>query len=118
MFQKLFASVILTGFMGAAVLMAHDPSQHKGTPTKGEVVSIAGDRIQVKTDKGMKTVILNDKTTFERGKAKASPSDFKKGDRVAILGTTLASGEIVAREVLLDSALPTSDQKHNPAHKH
>lgn len=118
MFQKLFASVILTGFMGAAVLMAHDPSQHKGTPTKGEVVSIAGDRIQVKTDKGMKTVILNDKTTFERGKAKASPSDFKKGDRVAILGTTLASGEIVAREVLLDSAVPTSDQKHNPAHKH
>ncbi|MFZ5928191.1 MAG: DUF5666 domain-containing protein [Acidobacteriota bacterium] len=118
MFQKLFASVILTGFMGAAVLMAHDPSQHKGTPTKGEVVSIAGDRIQVKTDKGMKTVILNDKTMFERGKAKASPSDFKKGDRVAILGTTLASGEIVAREVLLDSAVPTSDQKHDPAHKH
>lgn len=118
MFQKLLATLILTGFMGAAVLMGHDPSQHKGTPTKGEVVSIAGDRIQVKTDKGMKTIILNDKTTFERGKAKASLSDFKKGDRVAILGTTLASGEIVAREVLLDSAAPASGQKHDQAHKH
>ncbi len=50
MFQKLFATLILTWFMGTAVLAAHDPSQHKGTPTKGEVVSIAGDRIEVKTD--------------------------------------------------------------------
>lgn len=118
MFQKLLATSILTGFMGAAVLMAHDPSQHKGTPTKGEVVSITGDRIQVKTEKGMKTIILNDKTTFERGKAKASLSDFKKGDRVAILGTTLTSGEIVAREVLLDSAVAASGQKHDQGHKH
>ena len=118
MFQKLFATLILTGFMGAAVLMAHDPSEHKGTSTKGEVVAIAGDRIQVKTDKGVKTVTLNDKTTFERGKAKVSLSDFKKGDRVAILGTTLASGEIVAREVLLVSPVPASGQKHDQAHKH
>jgi len=118
MFQKLFATLLLTGFMGAAVLMAHDPSQHKGTATKGEVVSIAGDRIQVKTDKGMKTITLNDKTTFERGKAKASLSDFKKGDRVAIFGTTLASGEIVAKEVLLDAGAPTAAPKHDQAHKH
>ncbi|MEZ5398773.1 MAG: DUF5666 domain-containing protein [Bryobacteraceae bacterium] len=118
MFQKLFGALILAGFVGAVVLMAHDPSQHKGTPTKGEVVSIAGDRIQVKTDKGMKTVTLNGKTTFERGKAKASLSDFKKGDRVDIRGTTLASGEIVATEVLLDATVPMSGKTHDQGHKH
>ncbi len=118
MFQKLFAALILAGFMGTAVLVAHDPSQHKGTPTRGEVVSVAGDRIEVKTDKGVKTITVTDKTTFERGKVKAFLSDFKKGDRVAILGTTLASGEIVAKEVLLDSTAPASGQKHDHAHKH
>jgi len=118
MFRKLFATLVLTGFVGAAVVMAHDPSQHKGTPTKGEVLSIAGDRIEVKTDKGVKTIALNDKTTFERGKVKASLSDFKKGDRVAILGTTLASGEIIAKEVLLDTSAPAAGQKRDQGHKH
>lgn len=118
MFQKLFATLILTGFMGTAVLSAHDSNQHKGTPTKGQVVSIAGDRIEVKTDKGVKRITLNDKTTFERGKAKASLLDFKKGDRVAILGTSLASGEIVAKEVLLDTGTATHGQKRDQAHKH
>lgn len=118
MFHKLFAMLILTGFMGAAVVMAHDPSQHKGTPTKGEVLSIADDRIEVKTDKGVKTITVNDKTTFERGKTKASLSDFKKGDRVAVLGTTLASGEFIAKEVLLDNSAPAAAPKHDPSHKH
>ncbi len=118
MLKKLLATLMLTGFMGVAVMMAHDPSQHKGTPTKGEVVSIAGERIELKTDKGVKTIALNDKTTFERGKAKASLSDFKKGDRVAIMGTTLASGEIVAREVLLDTGAAAPGKKRAQAHPH
>jgi len=118
MFPKLFATLILTGFIGTTAMLAHDPSQHKGTPTKGEVLSVAGDRIEVKTDKGVKTITLNDKTTFERGKAKASVSDCKKGDRVAVLGTTLASGEIVAKEVLLASGAPATGQKHDQSHKH
>jgi len=118
MFQKLFATLLLTGFMGTAVLMAHDPSQHKGTPTKGEVMSVAGDRIEVKTDKGVKTITVTDKTTFERGKVKASLSEFRKGDRVAIFGTTLASGEIVAKEVLLETGAPTAAPKHEQGHKH
>lgn len=118
MLQKQFATLILTCIMGAGVSMAHDPSQHKGTPTKGEILSISGGKIQVKTEAGVKTVSVNEKTTFERGKAKTSLSDFKKGDRVAIMGTTLATGEIVAREVLLDAGASTPSDKHEPAHKH
>lgn len=118
MFRKLFATLILTGLVGTAVMMAHDPSKHKGTPTKGEVLSIAGARIELKTDKGVKTVSLNEKTTYERGKAKASLAGFKKGDRVAIFGTTLASGEIVAKEILLDSSAPSVAPKHDQGHKH
>jgi uncharacterized NAD-dependent epimerase/dehydratase family protein len=118
MLQKLFATLILTGFMGATVVLAHDPSQHKGKPTKGVVQSIAGDRIELKMDKGVKTVSLNEKTTYERGKVKAALSDFKKGDRVAVFGTALASGEIVAKEILLDASAPTAAPKHDQSHKH
>lgn len=118
MFHKLLATLILTGFMGAAVVWAHDPSQHKGTPTKGEVLSIAADRIEVKTDKGVKAITVNGKTTFERGKTKTSLSGFKKGDRVAVFGTTLASGEIIAKEVLLDNSAPAAAPKHGPNQKH
>ena len=118
MFSRLFTTLILTGIFGAAVIMAHDPSQHKGTPTKGEVLSIAGNRIELKTEKGVKTVALDEKVAYERGKAKASLSDFKKGDRVAIFGTTLASGEIVAKEVFLDAGATTAGPKHDQAHKH
>ncbi len=118
MFHKLFATLILTGFMGAAVVTAHDPSQHRGTPTKGEVLSIAADRIEVKTDKGVETITVNGKTTFERGKTKTSLSGFKKGDRVAVFGTTLASGEFIAKEVLLDNSAPAAAVKHGPSQKH
>jgi hypothetical protein len=118
MFRRVFTTLILTGAVAMAVMMAHDPSQHKGTATKGEVLSIVGSRMDLKTDKGVKTVALDEKTKFERGNAKASLSDFKKGDRVAILGTTLASGEIVAKEVLLDVGAPTAAPKHDQGHKH
>lgn len=118
MFQKLIAMLILTGIMGAAIVSAHDPSQHKGTPTKGEVLSIANDRIELKTDKGVKTITVNGKTTFERGKTKASLSGFKRGDRVTVFGTTLASGEFVAKEVLLDNTAPATAPEHDPSHKH
>jgi hypothetical protein len=102
MFSRLFTTLILTGIFGTAVIMAHDPSQHKGTPTKGEVLSIAGSRIELKTEKGVKTVALDDKTAYERG----------------IFGTTLASGEIVAKEVFLDAGATTAAPKHDQAHKH
>jgi len=117
MFRRLFTTLILTGTVGTAIMLAHDPSQHKGATTKGEVLSIAGARMGLKTDKGVKTVALDGKTRFERGKTKASLSDFKKGDRVAIFGTTLASGEIVAKEVLLDSDAPTAVPKHDQDHR-
>ncbi len=118
MFHKLFATLVLTSLVGAIAVMAHDPSQHKGTPTKGEVLSIANDRIEVKTDKGVKTITVNGKTTFERGKTKASLSGFKKGDRVAVFGTMLASGEFIAKEVLLDNSAPAAAPKHDPSPKH
>ena len=99
--SKTAALSLFLGMLMPFVAGAHDPSKHKGKPTKGEVVSVANDRIEVKTATGTKTFTLTDKTKFERGEQAATRADLKKGDPVTVFGTTLASGEVVAREVLV-----------------
>ena len=99
--RRSFLTLLCAGFFATFVAGAHDPAKHKGKPTRGEVVSVAGDRIELKTAGGMKTVTITDKTRFERGDQPAARSDVKIGDHLTVYGTTLATGELVAREVLL-----------------
>ena len=107
-----------------SAVRAHDPSQHKGKGVQGEIVSIENDRIELKTSKGTKIVKLNDKTKLEHGNQKMAKEDLKKGNQVKVIGTTLASCEIVAREVLMvgpdnHSAHKAGTTKQNdPVHKH
>jgi hypothetical protein len=93
---------------------AHDASKHKGKATQGEVLSVSGDRIELKTATGTKTVTLTDQTKFEHGNKTMTREDLKKGDQVKVVGTTLASGEIVAREVLM--AGPEAQHTHTDSH--
>ena len=98
---------LLAAALAAPMLVtAHDPSQHKGKATQGEVVSVARDRLELKTAAGMKTVIFNDKTKVERGNQTITTADLKKGDQVLVYGTTLATGELVSREILIGKADP------------
>lgn len=46
---------------------AHEGMQHKGKPVEGEVVTIASDRLTLKTEAGTVIVVLDDKTKLERG---------------------------------------------------
>jgi hypothetical protein len=102
MLRKAFGAVVLAGFLATAgTLLAHDKSLHRGRPTEGQVVSVVGDRIDLKTPQGIKKVELTGKTMFERGDKAATRADLKKGEQVTVFGTTLATGEIVANEVLL-----------------
>jgi len=93
----LFLSLLITPL----ALPAHDPSQHKGRATTGEIASMAPDRLELKTATGVKTVTFNDKTKVERGDQVVRPSDLKKGDQVMVYGTTLATGELVSKEILI-----------------
>lgn len=102
--KRLFVTLLLVGLATAAVLRAHDPSKHKGRATKGEIVAVSEDRFDLKTDKGTTKVLLTEKPKIERGNAAGSIADLKQGQQVTVFGTTLASGEIVAREIVVGGA--------------
>ena len=112
--KRLFVTLLLMGLATTAVLDAHDPSKHKGRPTKGEIVSISEDRLELKTDKGTTKVLLTEKPSIERGDTKGSVTDLKKGQQVTVFGTTLASGEVVAREIVVGGA-DTHKGAHPPS---
>ena len=114
--RKTFTMVLFVLLMVPFALQAHEPSKHKGKPIKGEVVSLAGDRFEVKTANGTKTVAIVDGTKFERGDEPAAKADLRKGEHVTVVGTTLASGEFAAREVLIEEAESHGADKHG--HKH
>ena len=98
-----FSSTLLAAalLLAPLALRAHDPSQHKGKATTGEVVSIGADRFELKTAAGVKTVTMSDKTKIERGDHNLHTTDVKKGDQVMVYGTTLATGELVSKEILI-----------------
>lgn len=97
---------------------AHDPSQHKEKGVQGKIVSIADDRIELKTSAGAKTVTISDKTKVERGSNQVTKADLKKGDQITVFGTKLATGELVAREILLGTPERHVGHEGKADHKH
>jgi len=94
------AVVLLAGGLSAA----HEQSLHKGRPTAGEVVSVSKDGLVMQTAKGNVSVTLSDSTTVERGDEKVLRDAIHAGDHVSVFGTTLATGELVAREIVIGSS--------------
>lgn len=107
-----------------ATVMAHDPSKHKGKSTDGEVVSISGDRFELKTAAATVPVTFSSKTKFEHGDATVDKTHLTKGQKVKVFGTKLPSGDLVAKEVLLGVSETTdhhsTEKGKKPAgeHKH
>ena len=103
--NRLFLTTLLIlGLIGPPLVKAHEPSKHKGKATEGEIVSLAGDRFEMKTATGNVTVTFSDKTKFEHGDQAATKDHLKKGEHVSVIGTKLPTGELVAREVLLGAS--------------
>jgi len=103
--RYLFATIL-----AISLLSAHDASLHKGKATTGEVVSVSGDKMEMKTSAGPLTVMLNDKTKYEHGAKTVTRSHLQKGEQVSVFGTKLPTGELVAREVLIGA--PNSHATH------
>jgi len=87
--------------LAASLSGAHQQSLHKGRPTEGEVVSVSKDGLVMQTPKGRVSVTLSDSTTVERGDEVVARDAIHTGDHVSVFGTTLATGEVVAREILI-----------------
>lgn len=117
-YRKLSSILLFLALLIPSIVRAHDPSKHKGKGTKGEIVSIANDRIELKTSGGAKTITITHKTTFERGSEKVSKAELKNGDQVTVFATKLATGELVAQEVLLASPESHEGHKEKSDHKH
>src|SRR5262245_52865725 len=109
--RYLFSTILAIALLAPSLANAHDPSLHKGKATAGEIVSVSGDKIELKTAAGPVTVSLNDKTKYEHGNQAVDKSHLQKGERVSVFGTKLATGELVAREVVIGAA-PDSHAKH------
>jgi hypothetical protein len=80
---------------------AHDQSLHKGKATQGEIVSAEPNGLVIKTEDGDKKVTLGEKTKIEVGESRGTREDLKGGARVAVFGTKLPGGEIVAKEIVI-----------------
>lgn len=113
MHRRSFVRFGMTGVFGAGLVLAHGPEKHKGRPWKGEVVSVSKEQFTLQTGKGPRTVAVNKETKLERGDEPARYSELRKGARVTVFGTILASGEkMVAREILLGELKPRHHHDH------
>ena len=92
-----------------AITLAHGDNDHvRGTVTQ---ISAQGITIQT-TAKAARTLALNDKTTFEKSRHKATLADLKIGDRVVV---DVPKGTNEARVVQFGAA-PKAPAK--AAHEH
>jgi len=113
-----FSAIIivpLAALLAVTTAIAHDASLHKGKPTDGEIVSIAGEKMQIKAATGPLTVVLSNKTKYEHGNQTVTKSHLKAGEHVSVFGTKLPTGELVASEVLIGA--PAADAHHDAHHK-
>lgn len=97
----------------AFVLSGHDADQHKGTPTEGEIASVAADSFQMTTARGTVKVSFNRETTFEHGDEAVDKSHLMKGEKISVFGTKLPSGEIVAKEVVMSATDEGAAEHHH-----
>ena len=87
--------------LASASLWAHDSRLHQSNATTGDVVAVADQSFDLKTAKGNVKVTFDAKTKFEEGGAPVDKNHLIKGGHVGVIGTKLATGELVAKEVLL-----------------
>ena len=81
------------------------------------MISVTGDRFELKTATGTVPVTFSTKTKFEHGEATVDKTHLAKGQKVKVFGTKLPSGDLVAKEVLLGVSESTDHQKSEKGKK-
>ena len=111
--RTLLAVALVAICLATPSASAHDQSLHKGKPTEGEIISVAPDYFVLKAVDGEKKVATSQITSIEIGDAKGSLSDLKSGARVAVFGTKLPGGRIVAKEIIVQRDGPHHENGGN-----
>lgn len=116
--RKLQTTLLFAGLMTGSLLFAHDEKLHTGNATQGEIVSIAGNNMVMKTASGNMKVTLSKDTKYEMGDQAVDLNHFKKGDKVSVIGTKLASGELAAKEMMMTMEPAKGASQSGGDHKH
>jgi hypothetical protein len=109
MFRTYIFSAALVAILAFPVVTrAHGGHVHK---VMGTVTAHENNQLQVRTQDGKAvTIVLNDKTTVLRGKAKLDLTALKAGERVVVdIGDGKAP--VTAREVKLGEVAPATAKK-------
>ena len=101
MTRRSLAILSLAALLLPGALLAAGARKPKEEKSKGEIVSVGADRVQLKTKKGAVTVLLNERSRITMGGADMPPAALKQGAKVTVVGTAQPGGEIVAREIQL-----------------
>ena len=101
MTRRSVAILSLTALLLPGALLAAGAQKPKEEKSKGNVVSVEADRLQLKTKKGTVTVLLSEKSRITMGGAELPPAALKQGVKVTVVGTAQPGGEIIAREIQL-----------------
>lgn len=116
--KKLIASLFVLGSLSSALpASAHDAKYHREKPVHGTIEAVKDASVTLSTEKGEQQVTLTGSTKVQKGETSASKSDLHPGQHLMVFGTKLESGELVAREILIqpDSPVggrnPSGDQK-------
>ena len=111
--HNLAAIGLAISLLTASVAIAHDASLHKGKPTEGEVVSLDGDKLKLMTSSGVKAVTTTKDTKVEIDDKPGKVEELKTGDHLSVFGTTLESGELVAKEIVRGSGSADEHGEHH-----
>lgn len=102
--QKRYLAVLsLAALLLPAAVLAADVRKPKEGKSKGEILSVGEDRLQLKTKKGAVTVVLTKESRITMRKAEVPSAALRQGTKVTVVGTPQPNGEIIAREIQLPS---------------
>lgn len=109
---KLVSLVIVGALAVPGWLLAHEGHEHK---VMGTVTALDANHVEVQDKDGKKvTALLNKETRYFKGKAVASATDVKVGERVVLM-VVEERGQTIAKEVLLGTA---GKEKKGHSEKH
>ena len=96
------ALVLLTAFLLAPLVSAHEGHDHK---IMGTVSAVRDHQLDVKaTDGKTSTITVNDKTKILHGTMAMQAADLKAGDRVVVTATGGGKDPFVAKEIRIGAA--------------
>jgi len=105
-------AIALIGGTAQTSAATSTPKPRPGQGVGGQVASIDGTTITVKTPRGTATIATTDSTTFEINGASGSLSGITTGMFIRAEGTKAADGTFTATRVVASSTRPSPPKQH------